>query len=675
MSDTQTTVRTRVHELRTLIEHHNYRYYVLDHPEISDAEYDRLMEELHALERQYPELITKDSPTQRVGAVLLAAPGQIQHVPPMLSLDKASGEEELCDFDRSVRKELGIVQRLEYAAEPKLDGLAVSLRYENGTLIHSATRGDGHVGEDITHNARAITAIPLRLRGNNWPMVLEVRGEVYMPRAGFEAFNRRAREHGERIFVNPRNAAAGSLRQLDPRSTDRPPLTMACYGVGRVEGMQLPMRHDVVMALLFEWGLRISPNLTIVSGVEGCLAYYREMLGRRADLGYDIDGVVFKVNDLALQQRLGSVSRAPRWAVAYKFPAPEEMTIVEKIEIQVGRTGALTPVARLRPVFLDGVTVSNATLHNEDELRRKDVRMGDTVIVRRAGDVIPEIVTVIQERRPPETVPFVFPTHCPICGALVSCVEGEAIVRCSGGLFCPAQRIAVLRHFASRRALDIVGLGDKLIEQLVEKEMARTVADLYHLTTAQLTDLERMGEKSARNLVEALTRSKATTLPRFLYALGIREVGETTAQALARHFGDLAAIMAADLETLQRVPDVGPVVAREVVTFFQQAHNREVVNLLRAAGVTWPPMKQQKITSTLAGKTFVLTGTLATMTRNEASARLRALGAKVANSVSSKTDYVVVGTAAGAKLDKARALDIPLVTEEELTTLFEKQVI
>lgn len=669
------TIITRVHELRVLIEQHNYLYHALDSPEIPDAEYDRLTEELRSLEHNHPELVTVDSPTQRVGAAPISTLGQIRHDLPMLSLDNVFTEENLRDFDRRVRERLEIHHDIEYAAEPKLDGLAVSLLYENGMLVRGATRGDGHTGEDITHNARTIATIPLRLYGTGWPTSLEVRGEVYMPRAGFEALNRRAREHGEKTFANPRNAAAGSLRQLDPRIAARRPLVMTCYGLGMVregnETEKLPEHHCAVMERLAEWGLKVAPELKIVSGVEGCMAYYREMLTRRAGLGYDIDGVVFKVNDIVLQQRLGFVSRAPRWAVAHKFPAQEEVTVVREIEIQVGRMGTLTPVARLQPVSVGGVTVTNATLHNEDELQRKDVRVGDTVIVRRAGDVIPEIVSVVLDRRPPGTVPFVFPTLCPVCGALVSRQEGEASIRCNGGLFCSAQRMASIRHFASRRALDIEGLGEKLVEQLVENEMVQTVADLYSLTIEQLTNLERMGEKSAKNVLEALTRSKTTTLPRFLYALGIREVGEVTALALARHFGDLTTIMAADLETLQQVPDVGSVVAREVVTFFGQAHNREVVEHLIKSGVTWSSLDKVARSHPVTGKIFVLTGTLTTMTREEAKARLLMLGAKVAGSVSAKTDYVVAGTEAGSKLNKARALGIQIVNEQEWLALLE----
>ena len=672
LSEIPAAVVVRVHELRTLIEHHNYLYYVLDSPVISDAEYDRLMGEFLALEQLHPELVTKDSPTQRVGAAPIATLRQVRHALPMLSLDNAFTEEDLRGFDQRVRKLLGTVQDIEYAAEPKLDGLAVSLLYEGGVLIRAATRGDGDTGEDVTHNIRTIAAVPLHLRGKGWPEVLEVRGEVYMPRAGFEEFNRRARERGEKTLVNPRNAAAGSLRQLDPKMAACRPLSMLCHGVGGMGEGTLPTRYSAMMKTFQGWGLRVSPELSVVFGVEGCLGYYQSMLERREGLGYDIDGVVFKVNDLALQQRLGFVSRAPRWAIAQKFPAQEEWTVVEEIEVQVGRTGALTPVVRLHPVFVGGVTVTNATLHNEDEVRRKDVRVGDTVVVRRAGDVIPEVVAVVQKHRPPKAVPFVFPTHCPVCGAQALRLEGEAISRCSGGLFCPAQRVAALRHFASRRAMDIDGLGEKLVEQLVEKDQVHTVADLYHLTVEQLVDLERMGEKSAQNLVEALARSKTTTLPRFLYALGIREVGEATATALVRHFGNLDAIMTADADTLQQVPDVGPVVAREVVTFFRQEHNREVIDRLLAMGVTWPLLLGEVASTPLVGKTFVLTGTLATMTRDEAKARLQALGAKVAGSVSAKTDYVVAGKEAGSKLDKARALGVPVMVEEDLLVLYQR---
>ena len=683
MAEIPSAVVARVHVLCRLIDHHNYCYFVRDAPEISDAEYDELMAELRALETDFPSLVTQSSPTQRVGGAPIAALGPISHVVPMLSLENAFTEQDLHAFDRRARERLGMGPSgmnpdLVYAAEPKLDGLAVSLLYEDGVLIRGATRGDGETGEDITHNIRTIATVPIRLRGEGWPSVLEVRGEVYMPRAGFEALNERAHTRGEKVFVNPRNAAAGSLRQLDPAVAAGRPLVMVCHGVGRVEGhtASLPAQYHAFMKRLSEWGFKISPELAVVAGVTGCLAYYDAMRERRAHLGYDVDGIVFKVDAIALQQRLGTVSRAPRWAIAYKFPAQEAVTVVEQIDVRVGRTGALTPVARLRAVFVGGVTVTSATLHNEEEIRRKDIRVGDTVVVRRAGDVIPEVVAVMREHRLPALTPFVFPDRCPVCGAQSFKRVGEVIARCSGALFCPAQRVAALCHFASRRALDIRGLGEKLVEQLVEKNLVHTVADLYTLTVVQLAALDRMGTRSAEKLIEALTRSKTTTLERFLYALGIREVGEATARSLVRHCGDLTAIMNMDVERLQQVPDVGPVVAQALVTFFRQDHNREVIERLQTAGVVWPtPTRQEEGSAPLAGKTFVITGTLFSMTRDEAKTRLQALGATVTSMVSTKTDYVIVGEEAGSKRDKAHALGIPMVSEEALRVLCEHGVL
>ncbi len=665
-------IQRRVAELREEINTHNYYYYVLAAPRIPDAEYDRLMRELQALEKQYPQLVTPDSPTQRVGAAPVEAFGTVRHEIPMLSLENAFSEADVRDFHRRVCERLS-VQHVDYAAEPKLDGLAVSLRYEDGVLVQGATRGDGYTGEDITQNVRTIHAIPLRLRGRSHPRVLEVRGEVYMPLSGFRALNRSQVEQGEKPFVNPRNAAAGSLRQLDPRITAQRPLSIFCYGVGVVEAGRLPDRHHEVLLQLREWGLRIPEHLEVVRDAEGCLAYYRAMASRRDALDYEIDGVVYKVDRLALQARLGHVARAPRWAVAHKFPAQEELTRVLDIDVQVGRTGALTPVARLEPVFVGGVTVTNATLHNEDEIHRKDVRVGDTVIVRRAGDVIPEVVAVVKERRPPGTRPFHMPKRCPACGSEVVRAEGEAIARCSGGLFCPAQRKEAIKHFASRRAMDIEGLGDKLVDQLVDKGLVKDVADLYELDEATLAGLERMGEKSAANLKAAIEKSKHTTLARFLYALGIREVGEATAQALAGHFGSLEKLMSADEAALQAVPDVGPVVAAHILAFFRQRHNRDIIRRLRRLGVHWeeaaaPPREDLP----LAGKTFVLTGTLSSMTRDEAKARLQALGARVSGSVSRRTDCVVAGADPGSKYDKARELGVEIIDESRFLALLSR---
>jgi DNA ligase (NAD+) len=661
-------VARRAAALREQINYHNYRYYVLDNPEIPDAEFDILFRELQALERDYPSLITSDSPTQRVGATPLAEFGEVKHVIPMLSLDNAFSEEEVRAFDRRVCEGLR-VDAVSYAAEPKLDGLAVSLLYEDGVLVRAATRGDGYTGEDITQNVRTIPSVPLRLMGKGHPRRLEARGEVYMSKKGFNALNKRQEAQGEKIFANPRNAAAGSIRQLDPRITARRPLEICCYGVGQVEDGRLPDRHSAILDQLQEWGLRVSAERALVRGVDGCLRYFTKMGAKRAALAYEIDGVVYKVDSLAQQQKLGFVARAPRWAVAHKFPAEEALTKVVGIDVQVGRTGALTPVARLEPVFVGGVTVSNATLHNEDEVHRKDVRVGDSVIIRRAGDVIPEVVSVVIERRPSGTRIFHLPKRCPVCGSEVVRVEGEAAARCSGGLYCPAQRREAIRHFASRRAMDIEGLGDKLVEQLVEQGLVRDVADLYELGVEQVAGLERMGVKSAENLLNALNKSKTTTLARFLYALGIREVGEATAQALAHYFGELDAIAQADVEALQAVPDIGPVVAQQIAAFFHERHNREVIKKLQAAGVHWPKVERSAASSPLAGKTFVLTGTLAAMTRDEAKQRLQSLGAKVTGSVSAKTDYVVAGEEPGSKLEKARALDVAVVDERQFLQL------
>lgn len=660
----------RIEALRREIDDHNYRYYVLDEPAVPDAEYDRLFRELQALEAQYPELISSDSPTQRVGATPDSAFAEVRHRLPMLSLDNAFADEQVLAFDRRIRETLD-VDAVVYMAEPKLDGLAVSLSYEQGVLVHGATRGDGLRGEDITHNVRTIKAVPLRLRGAGWPAVLEVRGEVFMPRAGFEALNRQAGERGERSFANPRNAAAGSLRQLDPEVTRRRPLDIFCYGVGAFEGGDLPDCQSALLDRLREWGLRTCPEARRVDGVDGCLAYHREMLDRRDALDYEIDGVVYKVDRFDWQRNLGSVSRAPRWALAHKFPAREALTTVRAIEVQVGRTGALTPVARLEQVEVGGVTVTNATLHNLDEIRRKDVRIGDTVSVRRAGDVIPEVVTVLVERRPPDATEFSMPEHCPVCGSEVHRVEGEAVFRCVGGLFCAAQRKQAIGHFAGRRALDIDGLGEKLIDQLVEHNLVHSPADLYRLDAATLTGLERMGEKSAENLLAAIARSKDTTLARFLYALGIREVGEATAAALADYFGTLEAIMQADESTLQQVPDIGPKVAAQIRAFFDETHNREIVGQLREVGIHWPEARVEQVARTLEGKTFVLTGTLDTLNRDRAKARLQALGAKVSGSVSKKTDYLVAGANAGSKLAKADELGVTVIDEKQLLELLD----
>ncbi len=654
----------RAAELRALLDHHNYRYYVLDDPEISDAEYDRLFAELVQLERERPDLATPDSPTQRVGARPSTAFAPVVHGQPMLSLGNVFSEQELADFDRRVRERLGH-DHVVYVAEPKLDGLAVNLRYENGVLMHAATRGDGMTGEDVTANVRTIRVCPLRLRTPTPPRILEVRGEVYLPRDGFLRLNESQIAQGAKPFANPRNAAAGSLRQLDPAVSARRPLRLFCYAAGEwLGGEPPPGTQEALLTVLADLGLPVNPERRVVVGYEGCLRYYEDLGRRRAHLAYEIDGVVYKVNDVREQQILGELSRSPRWAVAHKFPAEEAVTQVVRIDVQVGRTGALTPVAVLAPVAVGGVTVSHATLHNPDELARKDVRVGDFVGVRRAGDVIPEIVGVVFDRRPAGTVPFAFPDHCPVCGSPVVRDKG-VIARCAGGLICQAQRRQTIRHFASRRAMDIVGLGDKLVEQLVESGTVETVADLYRLKPSDLTRLERMGEKSATKVITAIAASRQTTLPRFLYALGIPEVGEATALALARHFAKLEALMAADEEQLTEVADVGPIVAHAIATFFSEPHNRQVIAALRAAGVQWPAL-EKPAGGALSGKTVVLTGTLEGMTRDEARAALEGLGAKVATSVSARTDYVVAGRDPGSKAARAQELGVPIVGEDEL---------
>jgi DNA ligase (NAD+) len=659
----------RAAQLRAQIAQHDYRYYVLDDPLIADVEYDRLMQELRALEAAHPELVTSDSPTQRVAGTASDAFGEVVHQVPMLSLDNAFSEDDLRAFDRRIHERLERSGELEYVAEPKLDGLAVSVTYREGLLERAATRGDGVTGEDVTANVRTIRALPQRLRAAA-PPLFEARGEVFMTVVGFERMNQLARERGEKVFVNPRNSAAGSLRQLDPRITAARPLSALFYGVGVIEGAPLPQLQSELLELLRAQGLPVSAETRTVRGVEGCLAYYRRIGERRSSLPYQIDGVVYKLNSRADQERLGFVSRAPRWAIAHKFPPDEVFTVVRDIGFQVGRTGALTPVARLEPVFVGGVTVSNVTLHNIDEVHRKDVRVGDTVVVRRAGDVIPEVASVVSDKRPAGTVPVELPERCPVCHSQVLRAAGEAVARCTGGFTCRAQRQESLRHFASRRAFDIEGLGDKIIEQLVERQVVRSPADLYTLTAAQLAELERMGEKSAANLVAAIDRSRRTTLPRLLYALGIREVGEATALALARHFGSLERLMAADEATIRQVPDVGPVVAAHVAAFFASEDHRRVISALREQGVTWPEMTVTPRTAqTLAGSTFVITGTLAAMTRDQAEAALTARGAKVSASISKKTSFLVAGSEAGSKLAKARELGVTVLDERQLLEL------
>ncbi|HIP81360.1 MAG TPA: NAD-dependent DNA ligase LigA [Leucothrix mucor] len=655
-----TKVKNKIKQLHDDLHYHNHRYYVLDDPEIPDSEYDKLLRELQAIEEQYPAALTDDSPTQRVGAMPLDSFGEVKHIVPMLSLGNAFSEEEVSAFEKRLLERLAVAdsvgsidqedqdknkekeKEIEYSVEPKLDGLAVSLLYEHGVLIQGATRGDGETGENITENVRTINSIPLKLSGDNIPTRLEVRGEVFMPKASFEAINKKARENDEKTFVNPRNAAAGSLRQLDSRITASRNLAMFCYATGLVEGATLPDTHSAAIQQLADWGFNTCEESKIVNGVQGCMDYYQAIGEKRESLPYEIDGVVYKVNNLEQQKSLGFISRAPRWAIAHKFPAQEEMTLLKAIEFQVGRTGALTPVARLEPVFVGGVTVTNATLHNMDEIRRKDVRIGDTVIVRRAGDVIPEVARIVPSKRPDDAQEIKMPSTCPVCGSMVEQLEDEAVARCSGGLFCGAQQKEAIKHFASRKALDIDGLGNKLVEQLFDEKLIETVADLYTLSVEQLSRLERMGEKSAKNLVDALIDSKQTTMARFIYALGIREVGETTAKSLANYYRYLSELEKTDEEDLQQVDDVGPIVASHVVHFFQQAHNLDVIESLLQAGIEWPtPEKREDAEQLpLAGNVYVLTGSLQQLKRNDAKAQLEALGAKVSGSVSKKTTAV-----------------------------------
>ena len=676
----------RAAQLRQSLHEHGHRYYVLDAPTIPDAEYDRLFRELQAIEAAHPELLTRDSPTQRVGAAPLAAFASVRHAVPMLSIRTETDTEAsgAVNFDARVRRELALADdapAVEYVAEPKFDGLAMSLRYEQGVLVQAATRGDGEQGEDVTQNIRTIGQIPLCLDTTApgalpAPPVLEVRGEVYMGRADFEALNARQRAAGQKTFVNPRNAAAGAVRQLDPAIAAQRPLSFFAYGLGEVTpaeagGPVMTTHHGLLQTLKY-WGFPASSLVAIASGATELVAYYERIARQRDALPFDIDGVVYKVNSLALQQRMGFVTREPRWAVAHKFPAQEQLTTVLSIDVQVGRTGKLTPVAKLAPVFVGGVTVTNATLHNEDEARRKDVRVGDTVVVRRAGDVIPEVVSVLLDKRLPDVAVFTMPTQCPVCGSTAVREEGEVDHRCSGGLFCSAQRKQAILHFAQRRAVEVEGLGDKLVEQLVDSGVIRTLPDLYRLGLSALAALDRMADKSAQNIVDALQKSKQTTLPRFLFGLGIRHVGEATAKALARHFGSLDAIMDAPLERLLEVSDIGPVVAQSLRTFFEQAHNREVVAQLRACGLRWEEgAPAERAPTPLAGKTLVITGTLPTLSRDQAKDLIEGAGGKVAGSVSKKTHYLLAGLEAGSKLDKARELGVAVIDENELKELLD----
>lgn len=679
MKNTQSQVIERIEKLRNVLNEHNYRYYVLDNPTIPDAQYDQLFQELLSLEEQYPDLRRLDSPTLRVGAPPLKLFSEVTHAVPMLSLDNAFTEQTVRDFDTRIRERLQVtalepIEKIAYTCEPKIDGLAVSLVYEKGIFVQGATRGDGATGEQITENLRTVSAIPLVLRqtigGESIPALLEVRGEVYMPKAAFLALNQKAEEKGEKIFANPRNAAAGSIRQLNSHITAQRSLGFFAYALARCEIQG--KTHSENLKQLKEWGFPISPEVRVVEGIEGCLDYYARVQTKRAQLPYEIDGVVYKVDDLNLQEKLGFISRAPRWAVAHKFPAEEMLSEVLDIEFQVGRTGALTPVARLKPVVVGGVTVSNATLHNMDEIQRKDIRVHDIVIVRRAGDVIPEVVSVIADQRPLHAKSVSLPKHCPVCGSDIEKLEGEAIARCTGGLGCVAQSKESIRHFASRRAMNIEGLGDKIVTLLVDVGLVKSVADLYDLCVEDITPLERMGEKSAVNLIDSIQKSKKTTFNKFLYALGIREVGETTARSLSMHFSDCDAIQKTSEESLQEIQDIGPIVAAHIHTFFQQAHNLEVIQRLLKAGITWPVSACEKPDESkkLLGKTFVLTGTLQSLTRENAKEQLIALGANVSESVSKKTSYVVVGDNAGSKLAKAESLGVGILTEADLLELF-----
>jgi len=666
-----TEIQQKLEQLRDTLHYHAVRYYVEDSPEIPDAEYDRLMRELLDIEQQHPELVTIDSPSQRVGGQPLAGFESVVHEIPMLSLDNAFDDGELESFHKRMGDRIPSATFDKFCCEPKLDGLAVSLLYVDGVLVQAATRGDGATGENITENVRTISAIPLKLRGEGWPSRIEVRGEVFMPKAGFDKLNQIALKKGEKTFVNPRNAAAGSLRQLDSRITATRPLSFYAYSVGVVEGAELSSSHYERFLQLKGWGMPMCPETKQVNTLDEVKAYYQDILTRRDELAYEIDGVVIKVDEIALQERLGFVARAPRWAIAYKFPAQEEITVLNDVEFQVGRTGAITPVAKLEPIFVGGVTVSNATLHNADEIERLGVKIGDSVIIRRAGDVIPQVVSVVKDRRPDSAQEIIFPDACPVCSSAVERIEGEAVARCTGGLVCQAQRKEALKHFVSRKALDVDGLGDKVIEQLVDREMVETPADLFKLSAGVITVLDRMGPKSAQNVVDALEKSKQTTLPRFLYALGIREVGEATAANLANHYKTLPAVMAASHDSLIEVQDIGAIVASHLMSFFAQEKNQQVIQDLIDQGVNWPEIEErdESVPQPLAGKTVVLTGSLSQLSRSDAKAALQQLGAKVTGSVSKKTDILFVGENAGSKLAKAQELGIEIRTEQDLVEL------
>ncbi len=660
-----------IEKLRQLIEEHNYRYHVLDNPSISDAEYDSYFQRLKELESMNPDFVTADSPTQRVGATPSKSYSIVQHSVPMLSLENAFTDEDILDFDQRIHERLQVKEVVEYCCEPKMDGLAVNIRYEDGVLTQASTRGDGTTGEDITANIKTINMVPLRLRGDDLPKILDIRGEVFMSKQGFAQLNALAAQNGEKQFANPRNAAAGSVRQLDPAVTAARPLEFFCYGIGDIQGCKLPDKHSEILHKIMQWGVRVNPLIKVVRGAEGCIAYFEKLAEKRDSLPYEIDGVVYKVNAIEHQQKLGFVTRAPRFAIAHKFPAEEVYSVIEAVEFQVGRTGVVTPVARLKPVHVSGVTVSNATLHNMDEVRRKDIHVGDTVIVRRAGDVIPEVAGVVTDRRPRDVKKISMPKKCPVCGSNIEQIEGEAAARCSGGLHCPAQQKEAVIHFASRKAMDIEGLGDKLAEQLIEKKLIRHVADIYELTLHQLESLERMGEKSSQNVLDQIEKSKQTTFAKFIYAIGIREVGEATAKTLAQHFKTISALQHATTESLQKVPDIGPVVAQHIVNFFADKHNDLIIKKLMDAGIHWPKVVEQSAAA-LTGQTFVLTGTLASMSRDQAKEKLEAMGAKVAGSVSAKTNYVIAGAEAGSKLAKAEELGVKVIDEKQFLEMIKQ---
>lgn len=665
-------VQDRISELRKLLNEYSYHYYILDQPKVPDSEYDKLFRELQELEAKHPELITVDSPTNRVGAQAATSFHQVRHVVPMLSLDNAFSDDEVLNFDRRIHERLSLSdkQHVEYVCEPKIDGIAVNLVYAQGVLIGAATRGDGIMGEDVLANVRTIGSIPLRLRGQNFPELLEVRGEVYIPIKSFDQLNAAAIKSGQKTFVNPRNAAAGSLRQLDPRITAKRPLAIFCYGIGNVQGGYLVKTHSGILQQLQHWGLKINREIKVVCGIAACLEYYSDINARRDKLSYEIDGVVYKVNNLKEQEVLGFVARAPRFALAHKFPAQEELTKVLHVEFQVGRTGVLTPVARLEPVFVGGATVSNATLHNIEEVWRKDIRVGDTVIVRRAGDVIPEVVAVVLDRRPQHTKTVELPLVCPVCGSKVVKDASEVAARCTGTLFCPAQRKESIKHFASRGALNIKGLGDELIDKLVDLGLVKNVADLYVLTANDIVGIERQGEKSTQNILQAIAKSKNTTLAKFIYALGIREVGEVTAQKLAEHFGDLHRLMESSIDDLVLIEDIGPAVAGQIVGFFAEKHNRDLIDKLLGCGISWP-WEKRSAQQPLSGQIFVLTGTLTVLDRNDAKEKLRQLGAKVSESVSKKTTYVVAGVNPGSKLARAQQLGVKILDEEHFLKILQ----